>query len=93
MYIHANLDVKTGRLQWIVNGPEAHRWHHATDGDAYNKNFATKLAIWDRLFGTAWIPEGRKPKSYGLDDVPFPEGYLAQNLFAFRPMTEEKQAA
>jgi sterol desaturase/sphingolipid hydroxylase (fatty acid hydroxylase superfamily) len=86
MYIHANLGVKTGKLQWIINGPEAHRWHHATDADAYNKNFATKLAIWDRLFGTAYIPEGRKPKSYGLTDVTFPDGYVAQHLFAFRPL-------
>src|SRR5262249_43391118 len=29
MYIHANLNVHAGPLQWIVNGPEMHRWHHA----------------------------------------------------------------
>jgi sterol desaturase/sphingolipid hydroxylase (fatty acid hydroxylase superfamily) len=86
MYIHANLGVRTGKLQWIINGPEAHRWHHATDADAYNKNFATKLAIWDRLFGTAFLPEGRKPTSYGLTDVDFPDGYFAQHVFAFRPL-------
>ena len=31
MYIHANVDVRSGRLQWILNGPEMHRWHHAID--------------------------------------------------------------
>jgi len=86
MYIHANLGVRTGRLQWIVNGPEAHRWHHAVDEDAHNKNFATKLAIWDRLFGTAWIPKGRRPSGYGLPDVDFPKNYFAQHVFAFRPL-------
>src|SRR6185437_10336240 len=28
MYIHANLNVRTGRLQLVINGPEMHRWHH-----------------------------------------------------------------
>jgi sterol desaturase/sphingolipid hydroxylase (fatty acid hydroxylase superfamily) len=84
MYIHSNISVRTGRLQWVINGPEAHRWHHAVDPDAHNKNFATKLALWDRFFGTAWIPEDRKPAGYGLTDVAFPTGYVAQHLFAFR---------
>ena len=61
MWIHSNIDVRTGRLQWIVNGPEAHRWHHAVDLEAHDRNFATKLAIWDRLFGTAFLPRGASP--------------------------------
>ena len=84
MWIHANVRVHTGRLQWIVNGPEAHRWHHATDSDAHGTNLGTKLALWDRLFGTAFIPSGRSPSGYGLPEVPFPTGYVAQHLFAFR---------
>jgi sterol desaturase/sphingolipid hydroxylase (fatty acid hydroxylase superfamily) len=84
LWIHANVDVRTGRLQWLINGPEAHRWHHATDPDARDRNFATKLAIWDRLFGTAFLPEGRRPVGYGLTDVDFPRGFLRQQLFAFR---------
>lgn len=85
VWIHANVDVRSGRLQWLVNGPEAHRWHHAVDGDARDRNFATKLALWDRLFGTAFLPEGRKPAGYGLPGADFPRGYARQQLFAFRP--------
>ncbi len=84
LWIHANVNVRTGRLQWVVNGPEAHRWHHATDPDAYNLNFATKLALWDRLFGTAFLPPRRKPAGYGLTGVAFPRGYVRQQLFALR---------
>jgi len=84
MYIHSNLDVRSGRLQWLINGPEAHRWHHAVDPDAHGSNYATKLALWDRLFGTAWLPEGRKPSGYGLGGAAFPRGYFAQVRFAFR---------
>jgi sterol desaturase/sphingolipid hydroxylase (fatty acid hydroxylase superfamily) len=87
LWIHANVDVRSGWLQWIVNGPEAHRWHHAQDEDAHGLNFATKLALWDRLFGTVFLPAGRKPAAYGLGGMAFPRGYLRQQLFAFRPFS------
>jgi sterol desaturase/sphingolipid hydroxylase (fatty acid hydroxylase superfamily) len=84
MYIHANIDVKSGRLQRLLNGPEMHRWHHARE--AGDVNFSTKFAFWDWLFGTAYHPAG-KPASYGLRDDDearaFPARYLAQQLYAF----------
>ncbi|MDH3269186.1 MAG: sterol desaturase family protein, partial [Ignavibacteria bacterium] len=82
MYIHSNLDLHTGKLQRIINGPEMHRWHHST-GKGRNRNFATKLAIWDWIFGTAFLPE-TKPDEYGLK-TSFPNHYLMQTIFAFRP--------
>ena len=82
MYIHSNLNVRTGWLQRIINGPEMHRWHHST-GKGRNRNFATKLAIWDWLFGTAFLPE-TKPDEYGLKTF-FPGNYFMQTLYAFRP--------
>jgi sterol desaturase/sphingolipid hydroxylase (fatty acid hydroxylase superfamily) len=90
MWIHSNIDVRTGRLQWIVNGPEAHRWHHATDADAWDKNFGTKLAIWDRLFATTFLPVGRKPRGYGLTHPPFPASYWKQVVFAFRSAAHDR---
>jgi sterol desaturase/sphingolipid hydroxylase (fatty acid hydroxylase superfamily) len=84
MYIHSNIDVHSGKLQYVINGPEMHRWHHADkDENAYNMNFGTKLAVWDWIFGTAYFPE-TKPKVYGLSEVSFPRNYLKQILFAFR---------
>jgi len=82
MYIHSNLNLHTGKLQKIINGPEMHRWHHST-GKGRNRNFATKLAIWDWIFGTAYFP-GSKPDEYGLKTF-FPNNYFMQTLFAFRP--------
>lgn len=84
MYIHSNFDARTGRLQRVINGPEMHRWHHATDNEAYNKNFSTKLAIWDWVFGTAYLPKDKRPTSYGLGDLNFPVNYFAQHAYAFR---------
>src|SRR5215831_9577117 len=31
MYIHSNIDVHSGWLQYVVNGPEMHRWHHSAE--------------------------------------------------------------
>ena len=83
MYIHANLDVRTGRLQRFLNGPEMHRWHHAVEIRDGVK-LATKFTFWDWLFGNAYRP-AHKPRGYGLDDVVFPRNFLAQQLFAFLP--------
>ncbi|HVU01386.1 MAG TPA: sterol desaturase family protein, partial [Polyangiaceae bacterium] len=81
MYIHSNLNVRAGAIQWVINGPEMHRWHHCRTLPAPGKNFATKLAIWDHLFGTAYLPP-EKPEAYGLPHS-FPSGYLGQVLRAF----------
>lgn len=82
MWIHANVDVHTGRLQSFVNGPEMHRWHHAIDFEPPGRNFATKFAVWDFVFGTATRPT-TKPSGYGLAE-PFPRGFLRQQAHAFR---------
>ncbi|MBS1518601.1 MAG: sterol desaturase family protein [Bacteroidetes bacterium] len=73
MFIHSNIDVRLGRLQYLINGPEMHRWHHSDDGGKeYQNNFGTKFAVWDWIFGTAFFPdpEKRKPLRFGLSDTP-----------------------
>lgn len=85
MYIHSNIDVRSGKWQWIINGPEMHRWHHSDGNEkAHNKNFSTKLAFWDWMFGTAYLPDSEKPVRYGLSDLSFPKKYFSQQIFAFR---------
>ncbi|MBN1299888.1 MAG: sterol desaturase family protein [Melioribacteraceae bacterium] len=81
MYIHSNIDVKSGRLQLLINGPEMHRWHHSI-GKGRNRNFATKLAVWDWVFHTDYLPEN-KPDQYGLK-TDFPNDYFSQLIYAFR---------
>lgn len=88
MYIHCNVNIKSGVLQKIINGPEMHRWHHST-GKGRNRNFATKFAFWDWMFGTAFLPE-TKPDEYGLKTY-FPAHYISQTLFAFRSFKKMKQ--
>lgn len=87
MYIHSNLNVRTGKLQMVINGPEMHRIHHTT-GKGRNRNFATKLAIWDWIFGSAYLPE-EKANEYGLKTF-FPNNYFKQFIFAFRKFKREE---
>ena len=88
MYIHCNIDIQSGILQKIINGPEMHRWHHTT-GKGRNRNFATKFAFWDWIFGTAFLP-GNKADEYGLKTF-FPAHYLSQTIFAFRSFKKLKR--
>jgi sterol desaturase/sphingolipid hydroxylase (fatty acid hydroxylase superfamily) len=92
MYIHSNLNIDSGYLQYIINGPEMHRWHHAEDKEVYFRNYATKFAIWDWIFGTAYFPLERKPDRYGLP-YSFPDNYITQHLFAFRKFNKKQETA
>ena len=84
MYIHSNIDIHSGSLQYVINGPEMHRWHHAREITEGGINFSTKLAFWDWMFGTAYLPRPKKPSGYGIPGTDFPKGYIRQHLFALR---------
>ena len=83
MYIHSNINAKAGVIQYVLNGPEMHRWHHSKEYTGYGFNYGTKFAFWDFIFGTAYRP-AKKPPGYGLDES-FPQSYFGQLLYAFRP--------
>ncbi|MBK9150604.1 MAG: sterol desaturase family protein [Saprospiraceae bacterium] len=89
MWIHANIDAKTGRLQYIINGPEMHQWHHANHKEVFYANYATKFAFFDWIFGTAFLPGLKpfrwpvlKPLSFGLPYA-YPQDFFSQSVFAF----------
>lgn len=90
MWIHANIDVKTGKLQYFINGPEMHQWHHANHKEVFYANYATKFAFFDWIFGTAFLPGLQpikwpilKPISFGLPYA-YPQDYFSQFIFALR---------
>ena len=83
-FIHANVRFEFGRLAWLIATPRFHHWHHGAEPEAIDKNFAVHLPVIDVLFGTAHLPEGRWPQSYGLNDERVPEGYVPQLIEPFR---------
>lgn len=88
LLIHSNIRVPLGPLRWLVVGPEFHHWHHANQREAYDKNFAGQMPLWDMVFGTLHLP-GRMPERYGVDD-PVPLSYLEQLTYPFRRMFQRR---
>ena len=81
IFQHANVRLRFPGLRWVINTPEWHHWHHAVDAEARDKNFG--LPIVDRMFGTAYMPEHRRPSGFGIPD-PVPQtGYLSHLAYPF----------
>jgi sterol desaturase/sphingolipid hydroxylase (fatty acid hydroxylase superfamily) len=66
-FIHANVRIRLGPLEWLVATPAFHHWHH-TSHAPLDRNFASTLPVLDRLFGTHHLP-AYWPASYGLADA------------------------
>lgn len=88
VYIHANVRWRWPGLRWVIATPEFHHWHHTSDEEGLDKNFAGFLPMWDVLFGTAHQP-AHWPKNYGTVKFQPPETYLGQLAYPFRRRTEE----
>ena len=82
--IHANLRWNLKPIEKLLVTPRFHHWHHGKEKEAIDVNFAIHFPIYDRLFGTYHMPEGRWPKSYGVGGDPVPKGYWKQFLYPFR---------
>ena len=88
--LHANIRLGFGPLRWLFTSPNFHHWHHCRDVEAWDRNFATQLAVWDFLFGTAYLPKDRTAESFGIGET-VPETYLGQLVHPFRPRTLRRQ--
>lgn len=92
MFIHANINVKLGKLKYILNSPELHLWHHANYREVFHANFSTKFAVWDFLFGTVYDPgfkPGNEPEDWGLY-YDYPQDYFLQHAFLVKRFDEKK---
>ncbi|MHA4871643.1 sterol desaturase family protein [Duganella sp. PWIR1] len=65
-FIHSNLRVRLGPLEWLVATPAFHHWHH-TKSAPLNRNFASTLPLMDLVFGTWHLPASW-PQNYGIAD-------------------------
>lgn len=74
-------------MRYLFNSPEMHLWHHAHHLPAdrpFGVNYGLTLAIWDYVFGTAYVPEERGDIALGFPGVEkFPEGFLEQAAYGF----------
>jgi sterol desaturase/sphingolipid hydroxylase (fatty acid hydroxylase superfamily) len=81
--VHANVRMPYGPLRWLLVSPEFHHWHHSAERQAYDRNYASLVASWDVLFGTVYLPRGRRPMRYGIEEQ-VPPGWMARFVHPFR---------
>lgn len=55
-FIHADLPWSYGPFRYVFVSPVMHRWHHSTNPDAFNTNFASIFSFFDYVFGTYRVP-------------------------------------
>lgn len=82
-YQHSNCSVRLGWLNWIVAGPELHRWHHALDTSESNHNYGNNLILWDVIFGTRYLPREQSVGRLGIPAEHYPPDFLRQMAAPF----------
>jgi sterol desaturase/sphingolipid hydroxylase (fatty acid hydroxylase superfamily) len=87
VFNHANVRVALGPLSWlryVIVLPAFHHWHHGSDREAIDRNYAAHFAFLDHLFGTAVQSPRDLPERYGLAGERLPPGFWAQQASVFR---------
>ena len=79
-FIHANIRWRLGPLEHVISSPAFHHWHH-TRADHKDRNYASMLPIYDRLFGTFYLPK-HWPAEYGTE-TPMPADVVGQLIEPF----------
>ena len=82
-YIHANVKWDIEWLKPFIVTPRFHHWHHGIEKEAVDVNFAIHFPLFDRLFGTYYMPKGQWPSGYGVGGHPVPQGFLKQFVYPF----------
>lgn len=80
---HANLNWTFGPFRYVLASPVFHRWHHTSEAEGRDKNFASTFPVLDLLFGTFHMP-ARVPERYGVADPEMPVGFWGQLAYPFR---------
>jgi sterol desaturase/sphingolipid hydroxylase (fatty acid hydroxylase superfamily) len=55
---HANVDARTGWLDYLIATPHVHHFHHSLRPEEA-RNYGTNVMVWDLLFGTYFNAGGR----------------------------------
>ncbi len=91
MLQHANLNLKSGWLNYVFSTNEVHRWHHSNVAQEANSNYGNAIVLWDQLFGTFRFENDSKnqPTALGLfssgSGYPSHGGYFKQLCSSIRP--------
>jgi len=82
-WTHCNFGPTLKWLEPYLILPRYHHWHHSSQREAIDKNFAIHFPWIDRIFGTYYLPASDWPHTYGLHKEKLPDGFWAQTLYPF----------
>ena len=92
-FIHADLPWMYGPFRKLFVSPVMHRWHHARDVTGTGSNFATVFSVFDRAFGTYYVP-GLCNVPLGVTEDQYPgSGVIRHMLHPFAAWSRDLAAA
>ena len=83
-WTHCNFGPTIKWLEPYLIQPRYHHWHHTSQKEAIDRNFAIHFPWIDRIFGTHYLPPDKWPDTYGLYKQDIPTGFWRQAIYPFR---------
>src|SRR5258708_14435700 len=81
-WTHCNFGPNAKWLEKFLVMPRYHHWHHTSQKEGIDKNFAIHFPWIDIIFGTYYYPD-EWPKLYGLDGEEIARGFFGQTIEPF----------
>jgi sterol desaturase/sphingolipid hydroxylase (fatty acid hydroxylase superfamily) len=85
---HCNFAPSPRWLAKCLVTPRFHHWHHTSQKEGLDKNFAVHFPWIDQIFGTYYLPDGW-PELYGLAGEQISPGFIGQTM---KPFTKRKRS-
>jgi sterol desaturase/sphingolipid hydroxylase (fatty acid hydroxylase superfamily) len=81
---HWHVWVTYGSLldRWLIS-PAHHQLHHSLEPRHRDKNLGYAFAVWDRMFGSLYVPGAEEPFRMGLGDGTDGEWHTVGRLYAW----------
>lgn len=86
-WTHCNFSPSARWLERYLVMPRYHHWHHTSQKEGIDKNFAIHFPWIDKIFGTYYYPD-EWPERYGLDGEEIADGFFGQTV---EPFTKRKK--
>ena len=81
-WVHCNFGPNAKWLEKFLIMPRYHHWHHTSQKEGIDKNFAIHFPWIDKLFGTYYYPD-HWPEKYGLDGEEVAPDFVRQTIDPF----------
>ncbi len=81
-WTHCNFGPNAKWLEKFLVMPRYHHWHHTSQAEAIDRNFAIHFPWIDRIFGTYYFPE-TWPENYGLAGEEISPSFVRQTIDPF----------